>query len=326
MLVDPGRAVPMTGYKTEASCLQEMVFESAHHERGVSLAELPNQRFESEAALGWQAGCGKILPSRSRFFSVSRHGAQSRICARPRQGRAGYEQGGLAPLMTRCDWPLLRGHFARRKIVLGRNAEGIGNAVEESEQCCDVHSFGDLIFTPARVPKLLHIVGCRAGGGVRDQFHIIKKNSFGRSQAGAFQLALQNRRYTLITGSLNTQEVSVAVQSIGTPVQVGNVARDHLLVSARQVACGEVDGVGEVHHLAQEVGARPKALDDAGHLVTSGAGTPVVVSRGGVSGGLSILDDLDFCGLAHSPAPLRGQHWPFVAFHALDPTVSLAVL
>jgi len=42
----------------------------------------------------------------------------------------------------------------------------------------------------------------------------------------------------------------MAVQSIGTAVQVGNVAGDHLLVTAGEVAFRKVDGVGELNYLA----------------------------------------------------------------------------
>jgi hypothetical protein len=47
----------------------------------------------------------------------------------------------------------------------------------------------------------------------------------------------------LIVGSLNTQEVGVAVQSIRTPVQVGDVAGDHFLEAAREMAFGEVNRI-----------------------------------------------------------------------------------
>ncbi len=58
----------------------------------------------------------------------------------------------------------------------------------------------------------------------------------------------------------------MAIQSIRTPVQVRDVARDHLFVATIQVAFGKMDGVGEIDHLAQEVGARAETLDDAGYL------------------------------------------------------------
>src|ERR1017187_7323308 len=100
-----------------------------------------------------------------------------------------------------------------------------------------------------------------------------------RSQASLVELAFQNRRNCLIIGSLDPQEVSVAVQSIGTAVQVGNVAGDHLLVPTREMALGKMDGVGEIHHLPQKIRPRTKALDDARHLCPAGARTPVIRSE-----------------------------------------------
>jgi len=52
-----------------------------------------------------------------------------------------------------------------------------------------------------------------------------------RGQAGLVDLALQDSGYTLIVGSLNTQEVGMTVQSIWTTVEVGNITGDHLLVA-----------------------------------------------------------------------------------------------
>lgn len=61
----------------------------------------------------------------------------------------------------------------------------------------------------------------------------------------------------------------MAVQSIRAPVEIGNKARDHLLVPACQVPWGEVDGIGEIHHLPQEVWSSAEALDNTRHLVTA---------------------------------------------------------
>jgi hypothetical protein len=78
---------------------------------------------------------------------------------------------------------------------------------------------------------------------LRDQFHIIEQRAFRWSQARVVELALENGIYALIGGSLNTQEVGVAVQSIWAPVQVRNVAGDHLLVAAREVTFGEMNRI-----------------------------------------------------------------------------------
>ena len=79
--------------------------------------------------------------------------------------------------------------------------------------------------------------------GSRNQFRIIKQRALGRSQAGFIEVALKYGFDTLIGCSLNTQEVGMAVQSIRAPVQIGDVAGDHLLVPAREMAFGEMNRV-----------------------------------------------------------------------------------
>lgn len=58
----------------------------------------------------------------------------------------------------------------------------------------------------------------------------------------------------------------MTVQSIGTAVQVGNVTGNHLLMPAGEVAFGEVNFVGELDDLPQEIGPRAKTFDYARHL------------------------------------------------------------
>ena len=117
-----------------------------------------------------------------------------------------------------------------------------------------------------------------------------------RGQASFVQLAFENRRYALISRSLNTQEVGVAVQSIGTSIERRDVAGDHLLVPAREVPFGEMDGVGEIDDLAQEVGARTKTLDNARDLLPAGACAPVVVGGERATGGFGVFGNFDLRG------------------------------
>jgi hypothetical protein len=56
-----------------------------------------------------------------------------------------------------------RCQFSRCEVVLRRNAECVCDAIEESEQGCDVYSFGNLSFFPSCKAQLLNIVG---GGSV----------------------------------------------------------------------------------------------------------------------------------------------------------------
>ena len=195
-----------------------------------------------------------------------------------------------------CRAPDLRRHLAEYKIVLRRNAEGVSHAIEEGEHRDDVHRFGDLVFAPAVVAQLLNVVSGGTVGRIRDEPGVLQQRAFGRSEASAVEFAFQNCRYALVIGSLNPQEVGVAVESIGTAVEVGDVAGDHLLVAAGEVAFGEMDGVGEVHHLAKEVGPRAEALDDARNLGTSGACPPVIVGRKCFTRGFGIFDDANLGG------------------------------
>jgi hypothetical protein len=117
----------------------------------------------------------------------------------------------------------------------------------------------------------------------------------GRSQSGFVKLAMQNRLHAFFVGSLNTQEVSVAVQSIRTPVQVGNIASDHLLVAAREMPLGKMNGVRELDHLAQEIRAHAKALDNTRHLFASRSRAPEVIRGSGIAGCFSVFNDSDLC-------------------------------
>ena len=59
----------------------------------------------------------------------------------------------------------------------------------------------------------------------------------------------------------------MAVESIRTPVQIGDVSGDHLFVAARKMSFGKMYGVGEFHDLTQEIRPCAETLDDAGHFL-----------------------------------------------------------
>jgi hypothetical protein len=144
--------------------------------------------------------------------------------------------------------------------VLRRNSEGVSHAVEKSEESCDVNAFGDLVFRPAGIAKFLHILWGGARSVLGDELNVVEQSPLGGRKAGVIELAFENRFHTLIGGSLNTQEVSMAVQSIWTPVQVRDVAGDHLFMASREMAFREMDRVREVDHLAKKAGRAPKHL------------------------------------------------------------------
>jgi hypothetical protein len=128
---------------------------------------------------------------------------------------------------------MLRRHFAGIKIVLRGDTEGVRDPVEECEHGCNVDRFRNLFFFPTSIAQLLHILGGRTISGFGDQFDVIQQKALRYGKAGFVQLAFKNCGYALVRSSLNTQEVSVAVQSIGTPIEVGDIAGNHLLVTAR---------------------------------------------------------------------------------------------
>lgn len=137
----------------------------------------------------------------------------------------------------------LRRQLPRNQIILRRHAKRIRHSVEEGEHGRHVDSLGNLVFAPAGIAQLLHVLVRRAGSILCNQLHVVEQYALGRSQSGLLEFALENRRYALIGSSLNPQEVSMAVQSIRTAVQVGDVAGDHLLVAALEMPLGEVHRV-----------------------------------------------------------------------------------
>lgn len=61
----------------------------------------------------------------------------------------------------------------------------------------------------------------------------------------------------------------MAVQSIRTPIQVGDVAGDQFLVAAGEKPLGEVNRVREVFDLTKKIGPRAEAFEYAWNLCVS---------------------------------------------------------
>jgi hypothetical protein len=118
-----------------------------------------------------------------------------------------------------------------------KNTECVCNAIEESEQRCDVYSFGNLSFFPSCKAQLLNIFGGGSVSSLGDQFRIVQQGALGWRKAGFVKLAFDDCCYTLIGCSLDPQEVGMAVHSIRTPVQIRDVAGDHLFVAAQKIPC-----------------------------------------------------------------------------------------
>ena len=136
-----------------------------------------------------------------------------------------------------------RCQFSGCEVVLRRNTEGVCDTIEEREQGGDVYRFGNLAFLPPCNAQFLDILLGRSVSSIRDQLHIFQQSTLRQRQAGLVKLAFYDCFYTLIGRSLNPQEVGVAVQSIRTPVQIGDVAGNHLFVTARKMPFREMDGV-----------------------------------------------------------------------------------
>jgi hypothetical protein len=88
----------------------------------------------------------------------------------------------------------------------------------------------------------------------------------------------------------------VAVQSIGTAIEIGDVAGDHFFIAASEMSLGKMNGVGKVDYLAQKIRARAEALDDARDLLPAGTRAPIIVGGKRIACGFGIFGDSDFCG------------------------------
>ena len=110
------------------------------------------------------------------------------------------------------------------------------------------------------IAEFLHIFGgglvCRLG----DLLDVVEQRPFGRAQTRSLQIALGYRLYRCLFRSLNTQEVSMRVQSIWTAVQVRHPARDGFLGLSRQVPLGEVNRIAELQYVSQKIRPVAEAL------------------------------------------------------------------
>jgi len=88
----------------------------------------------------------------------------------------------------------------------------------------------------------------------------------------------------------------MAVQSIRTPVQIRDVAGDHLFVAARKMPGREMDRVSQFDDATQEVRPRSEALDNAWNLPSPRPGSPKVVSRSRFAGSFRVFNNPDLGG------------------------------
>jgi hypothetical protein len=105
------------------------------------------------------------------------------------------------------------------EIVLRRHTKSICHAIEKREHRDDIDCLCDLILIPARAAQLFDIRARGFGRCRGDEFCVVEQRSFCGRQPCFIEFALQDCFNASICCPLNTQEVSVAVQSIRTPVQ-----------------------------------------------------------------------------------------------------------
>lgn len=134
-------------------------------------------------------------------------------------------------------------------------------------------------------------------GGEGNFLNVTEQRDF-RSRKPRFRdFSLKEGGYAFFIGSLNTQEVGVAVQSIRAAIEKGNVACNQFLMAAGKMAFRKMDGVRKLHHLVQEIGARSKTFDDSRNLAAAGPGAPKIICRGGFTRCFVIFGDANFCGV-----------------------------
>jgi hypothetical protein len=126
---------------------------------------------------------------------------------------------------------------------LGRDSKSICDTVKESEHCGDIHRLGNLFFLPARVAELLHVLRSCLVRSSSNQLDVLEKCPLTCGEAGFVNFALDDCLYALICGSLNPQEVSVAVQSIRTTIQVRDVAGNHFFMTPRKMSLRKMNRV-----------------------------------------------------------------------------------
>jgi hypothetical protein len=140
-----------------------------------------------------------------------------------------------------------------------------------------------------------HIFGGRAIRRLGHLGDVFEQHTVGVVERRLLKVARYQRLNCFLFCSLNPQEVSMRIQSIGTAIQPGDPAGNRFLCPAREVPFRKMHRIAEAHDLAQEIRAMAKALENAGHLLASRMSAPFVVYLRDLTGRVGILNDLDFC-------------------------------
>jgi hypothetical protein len=129
------------------------------------------------------------------------------------------------------------GHRIEFQIALRRDAECVRDAIEECEHRRDVYSLRNLRLSPSVRPQFIYILCSRAIGGLRHLLYILQQRTLRIAETGFIQISLSDGLNCLLVGSLDTQEVSMRVQSIWTAIEPRHPACDRFLRPAIQVSC-----------------------------------------------------------------------------------------
>jgi hypothetical protein len=209
---------------------------------------------------------------------------------------------------NRFDYFRSRGHLVHLEIALRRNAEGVGYAVEEGKHRRDVNRLRNLRLTPTMVAQDLYVLRRCAVSCFRHFGHILKQRAVCVVQRSLFEVARNQRLDCLLFCSLNPQEVSMRIQSIGTLIEPGDPAGDCFFCPASKVPFRKVDRIAEAHDLAQEIGTMAKALENAGHLLAARMRAPFLIYLRNIASRVGILNHFDFC-----LSVCHGSCWPKIS-------------
>jgi hypothetical protein len=122
---------------------------------------------------------------------------------------------------------------------------------------------------------------------------VFEQHPVGVVQPGPFEVARDQCLYCLFFCSLNPQEVSMRIQSIGTVIQPGDPACNCFFCPTGEVPFRKMDCIAEAHDVAQKIRAMAEAFQNAGHLLTARVRAPFVVYLRYLTGGIGILNDCD---------------------------------
>ena len=113
----------------------------------------------------------------------------------------------------------LFGHLVHLEIALRQNAEGVCHAIKEGEHRRDVDRLGNLGLGPTVLAQVLYIFRGGAIGRLGHLGDIVEQRTMCVVELRLLKVARNQRLDCLLFCSLNPQEVSMRIQSIGTAIE-----------------------------------------------------------------------------------------------------------